>query len=291
MSADPPGKSQALIQQAILLRAKCRVSFARVGPIHIGFHPANRNGEPPSAERCLSLLKDILGQGFDPNEADCNAVLVQEAPGSVSINHFNAKACDGNDQLAPSVGGIAVTYGSLSHSHLNQVFKNIMAGLRLDVPKITSPSTGRLDIALLELIDPAFARYCRDGLMWDILSHKIIDEVPDGLNIIQAACNCKHAVAMLPHEMEAIAGLSRMCIKSSAVADNLSFQVAKDKLALTLPGMADDPDFMSLFRFVVDLGGGSAPFIPDLREFTGRLVNPQAMLEQINQLSNYSLIH
>ena len=270
-------KGMALVQQALCLRAKYRVneSLTRVSPIHIGFRPANRNGEPPSAERCVALLSDILGQGFDPSEADCNGVLVQEKPGCTVVQDFNARACDGNEKLAAMVDGIVVAYGSLSHSHLNQLFKNILAKLPLGVVSITNSTTGKVDIKLLEERDQMFAKYCKDGLVWDILSHKIIDEEPEGLNIIQAACNCKNAIAMIPHEMEAIASLSRLCKASTAVAENVCFKMAKAKVALTLPTMADEPEFLHMFRFVVDLGGDAAPFVPDLRDFTARFVNPQ----------------
>ena len=164
----------------------------------------------------------------------------------------------------------------MSHSHLNQVFKNILAKLPLGIERITAASTGKVDINLLAEIDQAFAKYCKDGMLWDILSYKIMDEEPEGLNIIQAACNCKNAIAMIPHEMEAVASLSRLCKQSSGVAEKLCFQTAKDKIALTLPGMAEEPDFLHMFRFVVDLGGDAMPFIPDLRDFTARFLNPQA---------------
>jgi len=267
----------SLIQQALVYRAKYRINdkSIRVSPAHIGFHPYNRNGQPPSCERCVNLLSEILVSGFDPAEADCNGVLVQEKPGDATICDYNVQACEGNDQLASSVEGLAVTYGSLSHSHLNQVFKNILARLPIAGTKITNQA-GCLDVSILEEKDPAFAKCCREGILWDILSHKIQTEEPEALNIIQAACNSKNAIALIPHEMEAISSLSRLCKGSLAVAGQLNFAAAKNQLALTLPGMTEDPDFLHMFRFVIDLGGDASTFIPDLKEFTGKFLNPQA---------------
>lgn len=275
-ASQPVSKTLALVQQSIALRAKYKVSdvLTRVSPIHIGFHPANRNGEPPSAERCVTLLNDILVSGFDPSEADCNGVLVQELPGQTSIHAFNQQSCEGQDQLAHSVEGQMIAYGSLSHSHLNQVFKNILAKLPLGIEKITL--NGKCEIGLLADHDPVFAKYCREGLLWDVLSHAIMTEEPEGLNIIQAACNSRNALVMIPHEMEAIASVSRLCKSSAAVAATLCFQTVKDAISLTLPMTVADPDFIHLFRFVVDLGGDSGPFIADLRDFTARFLNPQA---------------
>lgn len=267
-----------LIRQALALRAKYRVGSdrVRVAPWHIGFHPANRNGEPPSGERCQSLLDAILGGGFDPGEADCNGVLVQAKPSGDTIHAFNAKACDGNPLLTPSVDGMDLTYGSLSHSHLNQVFKNILGRAYVKTDKITDPQ-GRLSMAMLEAHDPTFAKYCREGLLWDVLSWKLQEEEPEGLNIIQAAGNATHAAVMIPHETEAIASLSRLCTASAVVSARLNFERAREKLQFTLPLIADDPDFLCMFRFVVDLGGDVAPFVPDLRQFTHRFVNPQVL--------------
>ena len=250
-----------------------------MSPAHIGFHPSNRNGQPPSGERCVALLLEILTSGFDPAEADCNGVLVQETPGNTLIGDYNTKACEGNDQLASSVEGMAMNYGSLSHSHLNQVFKNILARLSIAGAKITN-QLGHLDLKLLEEVDQVFAKYCADGLLWDILSYKIQTEEPEALNIIQAACNSKNAIALIPHEIEAISNLSRICKASLAVAGQLTFESAKKQIGLTLPGMSEDPDFINIFRFVIDLGGDASQFLPDLKEFTGKFLNPQAKFVQ-----------
>jgi hypothetical protein len=271
----------SLIQQALIFRGKYRINdrSIRVSPAHIGFHPSNRNGQPPSGERCVALLSEILTSGFDPAEADCNGVLVQEMPGNTLIGDYNTKACEGNDLLASSVEGLAMNYGSLSHSHLNQVFKNILARLSIAGTKITN-QLGLLDVKLLEEVDQAFAKYCADGILWDILSHKIQTEEPEALNIIQAACNSKNAIALITHEMEAISNLSRLCKASAAVAAQLTFELAKKQIGLTLPGMSEDPDFINIFRFVIDLGGDASQFLPDLKEFTGKFLNPQAKFVQ-----------
>jgi len=271
-----------LVRKALALRAKFRVSTdkVRVAPGHIGFHPANRNGEPPSAERCIALLENFLGGGFDPGEADCNGVLTQSRPMDASIHDFNMKSCEGNPNLTPSVDGMVMSHGTLSHSHLNQVFKNILGRISVKTERITD-SQGRLSVAMLESHDPVFAKYCREGVLWEVLSHKLQEEEPDGPNIIQAAGNSTHAAAMMPHETEAIAALSRLCGPSTAVTVCMSFESAKQKMQLTLPLIVDDPDFVNMFRFVVDLGGDGAPFVPDLREFTFRFVSPQARYETI----------
>jgi hypothetical protein len=217
-----------LVRKALALRAKYRISEekVRVAPMYIGFHPASRNGAFPSAERCITLLENILGGGFDPGEADCNGVLIQSKTLDMAIHDFNMKTCDGNQSLTPSVDGIFMSYGSLSHGHLNQVFKNILGNISFKTTRITDVH-GKLSVAMLNSHDPVFAKYCRDGMLWDVLSYKLQEEEPDGPHIIQAAGNATHAAAMMPHETEAIASLSRLCGSSTAVTVRMSFESAR----------------------------------------------------------------
>ena len=47
--------------------------------------------------------------------------------------------------------------------------------------------------------------------------------------------------------------------------------------------MSEDPDFINIFRFVIDLGGDASQFLPDpsrSEEFTGKFLNPQAKFVQ-----------
>ena len=55
--------------------AAFRVKYRRAGGLicfplqQVGFHPQNRNGQPPNGERCAGLCEDILALGFDREEA------------------------------------------------------------------------------------------------------------------------------------------------------------------------------------------------------------------------------
>ena len=40
--------------------------------------------------------------------------------------------------------------------------------------------------------------------------------------------------------------------------------------------VVNDADFVSLFRFVVDMGGKHSPYIEDLQLFTSKFVDPKA---------------
>jgi hypothetical protein len=176
--------------------------------------------------------------------------------------------------MAPLVKGQLLGFGSLTHSHLQQILKNTNCELLLGVEEICDRD-GMVSLALLEKHDPMFALYARQGLMWSVLSSAINDD-PEALDVIQAAANCKNSMAMVPHEMECIAKVSALCSKSSAVAELMCFETVRDQLAATLKGMAYDPDFQHLFAFVVNLGGDKGPFLKDLRFFAAKMINPKA---------------
>ena len=63
---------------------------------------------------------------------------------------------------------------------------------------------------------------------------------------------------------------------ASAVAERaLSLDAARRKLKLTCPEFASDKDCLELYRYAIDLGSGSASFLPDLRAFHERFVDPK----------------
>ena len=174
-----------LHDQAAALRGKYFVKKARVPPEVIAFHPSNRGGQAPNGERCVALLKRILRNGYDPTEGDHEGILVQEAPGGSDIQTFNDRALQGDPLLTPSIEGVSATYGTLSHSHLNQVFKSILGKMPLGVPEI-STRDGRACLEVLRSKDPKMAEACEEGLLWEILSHRITKEECE---IIEAAAN------------------------------------------------------------------------------------------------------
>lgn len=261
-----------LSDQAAALRAKYLVGKSRVPPGLIGFHPSNRGGQAPNGERCVELLTGILRNGYDPKEGDHEGILVQEAPSGRDVQAFNDHALQGDPLLTPSIEGVAASYGSLSHSHLNQVFKNILGKMSLGVPEI-SDRDGRSCVEVLRSKHAKMAKACEEGLLWEILSHKITTEEPGACEIIQAAANSKHGVAATYHEMEVLNALSKWC-SSQTSADQMTFQRAREAMVVLYPDMARDGEFVNMFKLVIDLGAGKAPFLASLKEFTSKFVNP-----------------
>ena len=253
------------------MRVKYAVGRMRVAPGLIAFHPSNRSGQAPNGERCVELLRTILRNGYDPKEGDHEGILVQEAPGGRDVQAFNDRALQGDPLLTPAIAGVAAAYGSLSHSHLNQVFKNILGKLPLGVPEI-SDRDGRSCLEVLRSQHPKMAKACEEGLHWEILSHRITEE-PGACEIIQAAGNSKHGAALAYHEMEVLSSIMKWCSLQTS-ADQITFERAREAMVVLYPDMAGDGDFVNMFKLVIDLGAGKAPFLASLKEFASKFVNP-----------------
>ena len=106
-----------------------------------------------------------------------------------------------------------ISFGSLSHSHLHQVLKNIRAGMAGTVKSILD-SSGHYSLVMLRNVDPTFASHA--GL-WEALRWKTEQEEPDACVITQAALNSKGALFMISQDMQAFACL---CSLASVLAEN-----------------------------------------------------------------------
>ncbi len=120
----------------------------------VGFHPANRDGQPPNGARCMELLRDIMEIGFDSDEANAGGIVVASPPGNAAIHNFNKTSCDLDPFLAPVVAG-SICYGSLSHSRLHQILRNIKYGVARELSSLTD-SAGLLNLERVRVSGSGF---------------------------------------------------------------------------------------------------------------------------------------
>ena len=70
-----------IIKQSICFRAKYRVEEKKViSPLSVVPHPKNRGGDPVKSLRTMQLNGTLTVEGYDPVEANSNAVAVDERP-------------------------------------------------------------------------------------------------------------------------------------------------------------------------------------------------------------------
>jgi hypothetical protein len=199
----------AMIKQAAALRAKYRrPNKIRIPLEQLGFHPCNRDGQPPNGQRCMELFIRILNNGYDVEDADSGGVAVAVKPGCRQIEKFNIEACDGDPLHVPVITG-CIAFGSLSHSHLHQILKNIKGRGKVEGCPAVADSEGRFSLDKLRTADDQFAIAVESGLLWEVLEYAIEDEEPFGCAIVQAALNAKNGLMMVRHEMQALSSVCR----------------------------------------------------------------------------------
>ena len=87
MTAQSKLNTSQVIKASIALRAKYRLDHDRATPTLVRWapalavpHPKNRGGDPVKSSRTVQLSGDLVKDGFDPIEADSNAVAVEQNP-------------------------------------------------------------------------------------------------------------------------------------------------------------------------------------------------------------------
>ena len=127
----------------------------------------------------------------------------------------------------------------------------------------------------LRLKDAGFAAAVDGGLCWEVLDKKIQEEALQALYVIQTALNAKNGLFLLAHEMQALAKLASIVSALAKAGQEVAWASAQERLKKTMPGFADDPNYLDLFRYVIDLGSDEGPFISGLKSFHCQFVDPK----------------
>ena len=274
-AAEPPINNDPMIKRAAAFREKYRVASAsgHLPVEQVGFHPCNRDGQPPNGERCVGLCCDILDIGFDVEDANTSGIAVQEKPGATRIHDFNHAACEADEYMAPVLAG-CIAYGSLSHSHLHQILRNIRAGMQGSPPSICTAS--RLySLEKLHAVDRAFGQAVVIGLKWEVLAWQMEEEEPEACSLIQAAMNAKNGLFLMAHEMQAVSRVATLASVLAEVRLGVKLDEAvRLRLASTMPRYAEDEHYLELFNFIINVGGQGGQFLVDLRDFHKKFVDP-----------------
>ena len=140
MTAQSKLNTSQVIKASIALRAKYRLDQDRATPTLVRWapalavpHPKNRGGDPVKSSRTVQLSGDLVKDGFDPIEADSNAVAVEQHPDAQADEGFQAafeKKILVDPDMAAKVSKICAIGGTLSHSHLNCCLRNMAVGAR-----------------------------------------------------------------------------------------------------------------------------------------------------------------
>ena len=244
-----------------------------ITPGLLGFHMQNRDTIAINGDRCESLLQTIVHDGFDYDEANRdNFAVAASGPDDPSIQ-FNIDVCDQQEKLATLSPGWQPLALTLAHSHMNQLLKNILSAAHSSIPGIVD-ANGNISIDLVRRKDDVLANTCRVGLEWQVFPYKMILEHPNALHDISQAANVKNGSIMQETEMQAIARLAAYCRAETKAANKCSAEGVRRRIAVSMPDLANHPQFKEIFSLIIGLGGGHGKWIPSLVEFYGLWVDP-----------------
>ena len=276
------------IKQSICFRAKYKVDSSKVlSPLLVVPHPKNRGGDQVRSLRTMQLVGSVTVEGYDPIEANCNAVAVQDKPAVAGgSGHYFQDEFEKKVKLDPDMAerglGMVATVGSLSHSHWNCGMRNILCSKKgCECPEGKTQCgcgsqpildhNGNYSLEKLRVYDNEWAQGCLCGVDWEVLSWKMDVEQPDAAQIISIALNKKNEVAMKTGHLEIMSTLVGLCAPHPN--GSVPFEPVRDKLIDLYGAAVDHPDFVHAFRLVIDSGGAGSVHMKDLDAFTSVHVN------------------
>ena len=216
-------------------------------------------------------MQSFLSDGFDEDEAERDNFAVRvtgpDDPGIL----YNLEVCAQQDKLA-TMNYINLLALTLSHSHMNQIFKNILGRAKSDAPGIVDGES-RIVEGLVKLKDENLVRKSQTGLRWEVFPAKMAQEEPQALHDISQAANIKGGKAMMETEMQGMLRLGCHCTSSANLAAEMNYEAVRSLLSSTMPKFAASTHFKDMFALVINLGGSTGPWLPRLKDFYGQWIN------------------
>ena len=177
-------------------------------------------------------------------------------------------------------------FGTLSHSTLVVGLLCLLSGAVWELfsehkdkglKLMQTGDAGAWNSVALAKAHPRMADVFRDGILFEVLSWRIMLDEPEGTCAkISHAINEAQAVAMTTHEMEALSTVTTVVndlVKGAAVAGQVDFEEVKGFVKTRLPQYVNDAHFQDMFTFVINTGAKAGKFIDRLLEYDRRYVD------------------
>ena len=282
-----------ILRQAMAYRVKYRVmnqqgkAKKNIPLEFLGVHPSNRGGVYPTVSTLENLNINIVGSGFSEQEANHEAVCVQEVPecarpeGYETLKDYNIRQTRHSDTLSVCFSEMSDTcYGTLSRSHLTLIMLGWQHGAKMKLPdspwwkSLLNPDDS-LNEAAVAAKDEQMAAVFKNGLHFEVLSYKMVLEEPQAASVIAQALNKSQQVALATTELTALAVLNGIIGREmeDKMAQTLVFETVKDKVRGELDMFVDDPEFIDLFEFVISLGASHNSYVGHLINFGSKFVD------------------
>ena len=298
--ADSKEAAQGIMQAGMAWRVKYRKLDADGQVVRIklpvktlGCHRKNRGGVYASGLRCKDLCIDVLTKGFLKEEVDHAGVAVEETPideiGQREKDYVSGKAYNKDKSSKQKLLQTCfkephgdVYYQLLAHNTMMLVLRAWLTQAIWDIPYNEDKQIkfcdckGALSIAAVSEHKNAkeLVLALEEGLLTEILSWKMDVEEPSAASVISRALNEGHQIALRTTELTAVAVLKgEIIIQSKDISQRVAFQSVRDKVRRELDSLADDPDLVEVFDFLISLGVGTNTYVEELEDFAQFFVN------------------
>jgi len=221
-----------LVRRALIIRGKYRVKTEKqwIPLCILGVHPDNRARVYPMEDTCVNLGLEIIFSGVSVDEANREGVCVQEVPAeeqrNVRPSHggvyeayfaYNKRKTSAVAALQTCFNKtLAMSYGTLSHSHLLLILLAMSTGAKWPIlkgsqyeslKKLQDPD-GRWNMAALTAKDENFKELIKNGLRMEVLSWKMLIEEPDACSLISQAMQKGCEFALRTSEITALSAVA-----------------------------------------------------------------------------------
>ena len=156
-------------------------------PENVGCNMRNRSGEGVGALQSHYHGFDIISQGWSWHKA-AEAVAVEYNGGDADNEAFNDLIVDLSEGMIPPLANMSLL--SISASHTNAFLRSVKAQTRSACPHLAD-ATGKLNMDQLCLNRSGLRDAIQHGLKWTVVSHKVVDEFPQIIDLIQKAMNTR----------------------------------------------------------------------------------------------------
>ena len=251
-------------------------------------HPKNRGSDVVGPVRLRELGSTLAVEGYDAIEANTNGVVVQQKPsdtgepGTSFQDVFSTSVKADREIAEVGPGGTIAIVGSLSHSHLNCLMRNVSAGLRgceCMEPTVVGKrknmkcackarpildEDGNYSMDLLQDHDRAWWTDVQTGLDWEELSWQMDVEEPDAALVISVALNKRNEAAMNTGHLEIFIGMTNL-LNPDPDTGVVMYEPVRDQLVDVYGPSVNDVDFIFVFRFAMAAGGKMSIWIARLK--------------------------
>eukprot|EP00438_Fugacium_kawagutii_P024641 Skav216074 [mRNA] locus=scaffold1111:4020:6433:+ [translate_table: standard] len=218
-------------------------------PEQVAVHPRNRDGTGLHTGDVHSLVEDLVQVGFS---AEKTGGVCVETHGDLSVVSFNDHLHSISNGMLAKPDPQKVRFASLAGSHTVAGMKAVLAGCRhAHGTESKLVMDGCFSFAQVERCDAAYARACKHGYPWKVIS-KEIGDVPGVCDLLQAGMNTH--VAKSETEFQILKRIANAFQIKAGTTERVDWQSMKQSLLRTKPLCADSCPhiFRFLTRFMVE---------------------------------------